>query len=171
MVRHLSVEAKKNRECCVFYVSSPQVYRDNDWHAESYTSFKMSVRWIQAQMNLTCDTRTHVTGSGVAPTVGSVSRRNVPKLRQFNLLFFFNYQRKWRNLCTILRMTDPTGSATAPAFLLHKRWLIYCLLMATNRQTRRHIVCFQIISYKCGSSDFFMGRGTSKENSGFSMAG
>ena len=53
---------------------------------------------------------------GVALTVGSVPRRIGPKLRQFDWLFIFNNQWKWRNLGTILRGTDPTISATAPDF-------------------------------------------------------
>ena len=51
---------------------------------------------------------------GVALTVGSVPSRIVPKWRQFDWLFLFNNQRKWRHLGTILRGTDPTVSAPAP---------------------------------------------------------
>ena len=50
----------------------------------------------------------------VALTIGSVPRRIVPKLRQFQWLLIFNNQLKWRNLGTILRGADPTVSAAAP---------------------------------------------------------
>ena len=56
----------------------------------------------------------------VALTVGSVPRRIVPKLlRHFHRLSKINNQWKLRNLGTILRGTDPTGSETPPGFI-HK---------------------------------------------------
>ena len=50
----------------------------------------------------------------VALTIGSVPRRTVFELRQFDWLFIFNNQWKSRHSGTILRGTDPTVSATAP---------------------------------------------------------
>ena len=51
---------------------------------------------------------------------GSAPRSIVPKWRQFNWLFFFDNQRKWRHSGTIIRETDPTVSATAPCLTKQK---------------------------------------------------
>ena len=59
----------------------------------------------------------NVNQGAVALTIGSVPRRTVFELRQFDCLFIFNNQWKLRNSGTILRGTNPTVSATAPRIL------------------------------------------------------
>ena len=46
-----------------------------------------------------------------AVTMGSVPRRTVFELRQFDWLFIFDNQWKWRNSGTIVRGTDPSAPA------------------------------------------------------------
>ena len=58
----------------------------------------------------------------VALTIGSVPRRTILELRQFDWLFIFNNQWKWRNSGMILRGTNPTISATAPWTLYVIHW-------------------------------------------------
>ena len=73
----------------------------------SITSFVLVIVAVSA------DSTANTNDGAVALKVGSAPRRNVPKVRQFNLLFIFNNQWNWRNLATTLRGTDPTVSATA----------------------------------------------------------
>ena len=63
-------------------------------------------------------TRDSTRGLGaIALTIWWVARRIVFELRQFDWLFIFNNQLKWRNSGTILRGTDPTVNATASWWL------------------------------------------------------
>ena len=72
----------------------------------SITSFVLVIVAVSA------DSTANTNDGAVALKAGSAPRRNVPKLRQFNLLFIFNNQWDWRNLATTLRGTDPTDRST-----------------------------------------------------------